>query len=228
MHRFSSTEVNAVWARSVLGWGTTREQCGVESIFWDFAKKKNSAALLFQRIDRFDTQMHQNSSILPPNFATRNLWLFMVFHCQKFEIKTNSKNLLKYSCPKVTFAWCTCHQPNYTRLWYIMFWGLKLGCTVGNSWRTRFDTYSQKLWSMRAINPDFGALRAAVRMSPKLNIMSLSSWRAIALSVVISKCLEPKLQKTRSCFRDIIVLCNVKIELSRLWSKMLTNVNIRL
>ena len=28
-----NTEVNVVWACSVLGWGTTREQCGVESIF---------------------------------------------------------------------------------------------------------------------------------------------------------------------------------------------------
>jgi hypothetical protein len=26
-----NTEVNVVWACSVLGWGTTREQCGVES-----------------------------------------------------------------------------------------------------------------------------------------------------------------------------------------------------
>ena len=80
-----------------------------------------------------------------------------------------------------------------------MFWGLKLGCTVGNSWRTRFDTYPQKLWSMRAINTDFGALRAAVRMSPKLDIMSLSSWRAMVQSEKISKCPETKLHKPEYC-----------------------------
>ena len=43
IHRFSSEHrVNAVWVRSVLGWGMTQEQCGVEFIFlfcvfsWDY------------------------------------------------------------------------------------------------------------------------------------------------------------------------------------------------
>ena len=44
-----NTKVNAVWARSVLGWGTTREQCGVEFIFFTARSQKRVGSCKFDR-----------------------------------------------------------------------------------------------------------------------------------------------------------------------------------